>query len=268
MTFILKTTEHAGSWSPVGSDNEHCLYFQGGGFLAFLLTEALPGCFLLHHGPPEVLPAFLPAPLERLQVLIELRFDAVDVIVDLHDPFRERGDPFRDVSHAVESLPVVGDTLLEGGETHIYAAWVHWRLRDGASARLNGRGFQPAIRAGRFAGGGPAVEAVGSLEGADGGALPLFAVARRFPSAVDAGRERLFALPAGAGLLAVEGVNAILERRYPGVRRRELRACRPEEPDDADEHHSVRVVLDALKVRHRGFRFGHVIRHLRSPLAT
>jgi hypothetical protein len=26
MTFILKTTEHAGSWSPVGSDNEHCLY--------------------------------------------------------------------------------------------------------------------------------------------------------------------------------------------------------------------------------------------------
>jgi hypothetical protein len=26
MTFILKTTEHAGASSPVGSDNEHCLY--------------------------------------------------------------------------------------------------------------------------------------------------------------------------------------------------------------------------------------------------
>lgn len=26
MTFILKTTEHAGPSSPIGSDNEHCLY--------------------------------------------------------------------------------------------------------------------------------------------------------------------------------------------------------------------------------------------------
>jgi hypothetical protein len=125
----------------------------------------------------------------------------------------------------------------------------------------------------RVVSGVPAVRAVGALNKAQGGALPALRWARRMPAVeippavTSSTYGRGVLAPKPVLLLRFQSSDARFERIQALIRLRELLTRLPEQPYGAGKDHAVRVILKALHPGDRGLSFGHVVSHLKRPLA-